>query len=81
MIFTDFPIIDRIFTGFCILCAWFMTGLIVYAAFNGLGSDRWYWATIGWVCAVSMPVLSFVMTFPCGLLRYTLTGDDRPKYN
>ena len=77
--FTTNTTIDRIVTAFCLLCAWGLSFLAVYAAFFAAPPMAWYWTATGLVAAIGMPLISTIATFPCGMLRYVLTGDDFPK--
>ena len=75
MIFRN-RILDRIFTGICILAAWSMAALASYVIFftPPAGGPAWQW--FGYVIGVLFPIIALIITFPVGLLRYTLTGDD-----
>ena len=74
MIFRN-RILDRIYTGFSLLAAWSMAALMVYAAFFFPHAGP-FWQWTGYIMGVMFPIMALIITFPVGMLRYTLTGDD-----
>ena len=75
MIFRN-RILDRIYTGFSLLAAWSMAALMVYAAFFATPTGGVAWQWFGYIIGAMFPIMALIITFPVGMLRYTLTGDD-----
>ena len=82
MFFSNHSRIDRTITAICLLSAWGMSVFMIYIVYfspRPMALEAWYWAADGIIVSIGMPFLSFLFTFPCGMLRYVLTGRDFPK--
>jgi hypothetical protein len=75
MIPTNKPIINRTIFCLCLISAWALPSVFLYAflAPNGMA---WWWNGIGIICALIMYLLAFILTFTIGGLRYVLTGRE-----
>ncbi len=78
MIFAN-KTLDRIISGFALIGVWGMTWLAFYMGFIHPIPDAGLWQYAGYFLGAAFPVVALLITFPTGLIRYVVTGDEFPN--
>ena len=75
---TKHPTFDRILFALCIISAWALPSIFLWAFTQPNDLPLW-WNGAGIICSCVLFLCAFVMTFVIGGLRYVLTGSEFPE--
>jgi len=77
MIFTN-KTFDRIISALALIGLWGMAWFAFYMGFIKPMPEG-FWHVVGYILGGAFPLAAIIITFPTGLIRYVVTGDEFPK--